>query len=270
MDSIYLMLYGLCIALIITLIGFRKVVWFISIGYTLSIVALCAGLLIYHYPNLELFNWLQIVILGLWGLRLGSFLIKREFNANYNKSVKDQTDSSQGQSFMMKVLIWAGVSVLYVMMFSPSIFALQTVRLFDGFYEWIAYSGVLIMILGLGIESLADQQKSKFKEKNPRSYCDVGLYQWVRCPNYLGEMMIWTGHLIVAIPFLSSWWQVLIALGGWICIILIMMGSTKRLEKKQKERYGDDPKFQEYIKSVPVLFPWLPIYSLEKVQVYLE
>ena len=75
---------------------------------------------------------------------------------------------------------------------------------------------------------------------------------------------------MVAAASLHVWWQVLVALFGWVCIVLIMMGSTKRLEKTQKARYGEDPDFQEYIKTVPVLFPWLPIYSLEKVKVYLE
>jgi len=52
--------------------------------------------------------------------------------------------------------------------------------------------------------------------------------------------------------------------------VLIMMGSTKRLEGKQEERYGDREDYQRFIKKVPVLFPLLPIYSLKSVRVYLE
>ena len=57
---------------------------------------------------------------------------------------------------------------------------------------------------------------------------------------------------------------------GLVCIVLIMMGSTKRLERSQGERYGDLPEYQEYVRSVPVLFPLVPIYTLENVRVFLE
>ena len=57
---------------------------------------------------------------------------------------------------------------------------------------------------------------------------------------------------------------------GLVCIVLIMVGSTKRLENTQDERYGGQPKYQDYIGTVPVLFPFIPVYSLKKVRVFLE
>ena len=268
--SLLLIFYCLGITLTITLIGFKRVIWFISIGYTLSITVLCVAMMFYCASSFNLYNWLQIGLLGAWGLRLGLFLIKREFNSEYNKNVKEQIDASQNQSLLIKFMIWIGVSVLYVMMFSPGIFALQDVSILKTIQLWIAYAGVVLLLSGLVIESIADYQKSRFKKNSASNYCDRGLYCWVRCPNYFGEILVWTGHLIVAIPFLNTWWQTVIAVLGWICITLIMMGSTKRLEKTHKEKYGHDPNFKSYINTVPVLFPWLPIYSLEKVKVYLE
>lgn len=60
------------------------------------------------------------------------------------------------------------------------------------------------------------------------------------------------------------------SLAGLICIVLIMMGSTKRLEHSQDSRYGDQPEYRAYIQSVPVLFPFVPVYSLKNVRVFLE
>jgi len=57
---------------------------------------------------------------------------------------------------------------------------------------------------------------------------------------------------------------------GAVCIVLIMMGSTKRLEYAQDERYGDRPEYQQYIQVVPVLFPYVPVYSLKKIRVLIE
>ena len=65
-------------------------------------------------------------------------------------------------------------------------------------------------------------------------------------------------------------WQWAVPFLGLVAIVLIMIGSTKRLEKKQQDRYGNRPDFQEYVRTVPILFPWVPIYSLRNVRVYLE
>ncbi len=57
---------------------------------------------------------------------------------------------------------------------------------------------------------------------------------------------------------------------GVLCIVLIMVGSTKRLERSQDQRYGGQPAYQAYIRAVPVLFPFVPIYTLKNVRVFLE
>jgi hypothetical protein len=36
------------------------------------------------------------------------------------------------------------------------------------------------------------------------------------------------------------------------------------LENTQDERYGVQPEYQAYIRTVPVLFPFIPVYSLKK------
>jgi protein-S-isoprenylcysteine O-methyltransferase Ste14 len=61
-----------------------------------------------------------------------------------------------------------------------------------------------------------------------------------------------------------------IAFIGLACIVLIMLGSTKRLERSQTQRYGNLPEYQRYAKTVPVLFPFVPLYSLQGIRFYLE
>ena len=92
----------------------------------------------------------------------------------------------------------------------------------------------------------------------------------MRCPNYLGEILFWLGNWVVAVTSYASALQWVISLIGLVCIVLIMLGSTKRLESSQKERYGDLPEFQTYISTVPVLFPFIPVYTLKNIRVYLE
>ncbi len=123
---------------------------------------------------------------------------------------------------------------------------------------------------GLVLEAMADLQKSKFKRKNPDLFCNTGLYKIVRCPNYLGEILIWVGSFTAGIAAFTNPLFAIMAGIGLVCIVLIMMGSTKRLEQRQDERYGHLDKYQDFVNKVPVLFPFLPIYSLKNVKVYLE
>jgi len=154
-------------------------------------------------------------------------------------------------------------------MFSPVVFLAESIDSLSDKQMKIAAAGVTIMWLGLALEALADHQKSVAKTK-ANTFVSSGLYSWVRYPNYLGEITFWVGNFIAGVVAYNTWWQWAASITGVVCIILIMMGSTKRLETKQDERYGKDPKYKEYIKTVPVLFPWLPIYSLKNVKVYLE
>jgi steroid 5-alpha reductase family enzyme len=259
------------LALIISALGFYKTVWFISIGYAFSIVAMAIMTPILLRGNLTWFAALQNMLFAFWGLRLGIYLLRREMKPSYQKEKKNNDDRSSSIQGWGKIGIWVTVSALYVSMFSPSLFALaQPHSEMSWFSVATQLFGLTLMAGSLLLEAVADKQKSDFKAKNPSQFCNVGLYRWVRCPNYLGEIMIWVGSFIVGITFYASLWQWVVAAIGVVCITLIMMGSTKRLENAQTERYGGQKRYQEYIRSVPVLFPFVPVYSLKNVRVFIE
>ena len=111
------------------------------------------------------------------------------------------------------------------------------------------------------MESVADAQKKAAKKKNINRYVDTGLYRLVRCPNYLGELVIWTGSFVVCIGASCSAWQWVIALIGYIGIVYVMFSGARRLELRQAVTYGNNPEFQEYVSKTPILVPFLPIYS---------
>ncbi|MDJ0754551.1 MAG: DUF1295 domain-containing protein [Ardenticatenaceae bacterium] len=260
----------LIIALLVSSLGFYRVVYFISVGYAFSIVGMALFTTINHFDNLTWVAALQNLFLVLWGARLGVFLVYREFRTTYRRELGDVAQRSAGMAWSRKAIIWISVSILYLLMFSPSLF-----RLLNGpSSSWIGYFvegfGLLLMGSGLLIEAAGDRQKSAFKVRFPNQFCNEGLYRWVRCPNYLGEITFWVGHWIVGVTVYNTPLRWLASLIGVICLMLIMMGSTKRLEEKQDRRYGDQPAYQAYVQSVPVLFPFVPVYSLKNVRVYLE
>ena len=124
--------------------------------------------------------------------------------------------------------------------------------------------GVVIMAAGIVLELIADMQKTAAKKKNSRRFVDTGLYRLVRCPNYLGELLLWLGVLVSGITALQGVWQWVLAVLGFILISWIMFSGARRLEIRQDKNYGDDPEYQEYVKSVPIIIPFIPLYSVKK------
>lgn len=91
-----------------------------------------------------------------------------------------------------------------------------------------------------------------------------GLYRIVRCPNYFGEILFWTGVMAGGLTSLHGAVQWITALTAYAMIIGIMISGAARLEKRQNSNYGKDPVYQAYTAKTPVLFPWIPLYHLTK------
>lgn len=255
------------IAVAVSATGFIRLVYFVSIGYAFSIAGAAISALILHAAGVTPLTLAHGVLLIVYGLRLGTYLVLRERKTAYAREAEDVKEMAHGVGMPKKILIWLGVSVLYVMMFSPLHFSLLLGRVAGAVLSVI---GVAVMAIGLGLEAVADFQKSRFKGTHPKDYCSTGLYTIVRCPNYLGEIIFWTGNLVAGAWALKTWWSWLMVVIGYVCIVLIMMGSTKRLEQKQDERYGERDDYKSFVRTVPVLFPFIPLYSLKNIRVYLE
>jgi steroid 5-alpha reductase family enzyme len=258
-------LVHLGVALAISSLGFLRLVYFVSIGYAFSIAAQAGLALTTGFAQLTAPVAAHVVLLGLYGLRLGTYLVARERSASYQRELAEVQQRGAGISRLKQVGIWVSVSVLYVCMFSPALATLST-----GASDLVSWVGVVLMVQGLGLEALADWQKDVFKRTRPSDYCDVGLYRYSRCPNYFGEVVFWLGNFVAGLTSYQGLGAWVAAAVGTVCITLIMMGSTKRQESKQDERYGAREDYRKWVTSVPVLVPFVPVHSLKGVRVYLE
>ncbi|MEP7240780.1 MAG: DUF1295 domain-containing protein, partial [Devosia sp.] len=203
----------------------------------------------------------------LYGLRLGGFLTLRERSASFARELEASRERSARINGGVKLAIWISVAALYVAMASPAVFTLSAAN--GGIVVPTLPLGVLLMACGLLLETAADQQKANRKAKEPGRFVSSGLFAIVRSPNYFGEMVFWFGSFVSGLAAYRSLVAWAIALTGLVCIELIMLGSARRLEIKQAERYGSDPAYEEYARRVPILIPLLPLYSLRKLRVYL-
>ena len=248
-------------AMIISSIGFKNYVWFISIGYGFSIAGEGLLMLLLYGQELSLGTILCCVLFIIYGCRLGGYLAYREIKStSYNKNMKGEIKDGKTVPFGVKIAIWVTCAVLYVTQVSAVFYRLHNDI---GSNVW-TYVGAVVMIIGITLESAADIQKNAAKKVNPRRFVDTGLYRLVRCPNYLGEMIFWTGVLITGIGAVSGIGQWLVVLTGYIGIIFVMFSGARRLEIRQNKNYGNDPEYQKYVKTVPILVPFIPLYSVEK------
>jgi steroid 5-alpha reductase family enzyme len=262
--------FGLC--LLFAAIGFKKFVYFISIGYGYSIAAMALVSLIVGLVSgrLEPIAATEAALLAIYGIRLGTYLALREAKPSYQATQAADGDRSGAGSVGLKLAVWLTVALLYVAMFTPC--AMRFAAAATGRPDpapALSIVGLAIMAAGLLLEGIADRQKSAAKKIAPKRFCDSGLYKIVRCPNYFGETLVWTGNLLAGAALLGNWLAWLLAAVGYASIVLIMKGSARRLEIKQGERYGSDPEYQAYVKRVPILVPLLPVYSLRNARIYL-
>ena len=160
----------------------------------------------------------------------------------------------------VKISIWVTCALLYVTQVSAVFYRLHN-QIPSNIWTYV---GAVIMVIGIVLETAADLQKNAAKKANPRRFVDTGLYRLVRCPNYLGEMIFWTGVLISGIGAISGIGQWAVVLIGYAGIIFVMFSGARRLEIRQNKNYGNDPEYQKYVKTVPIMIPFIPLYSVEK------
>jgi steroid 5-alpha reductase family enzyme len=261
----------LCLALVICLsvsaLGFRRVEYFVSLGYASSIAAQALVFGALYAATLGGWVFLQVALLVAYGIRLGSFLILRGRSASFKGERAASAERGSHLNALSKVGIWISVAVLYVVMFAPALLTMSAQA--RGLALPSVFPGSVIMACGLALEATSDWQKSRFKATAPSQFCSHGLYRIVRSPNYLGEMIFWLGTWLSGLSAYQTPLAWLMSLAGFITIQLIMLGSARRLELKQAERYGLEAAYQKFARTVPVLFPWVPLYSLKRLKVYL-
>lgn len=250
----------LVLALVASSCGFHKYVWFISIGYGAAIALIGVGLLVIFGSSLTVGTALQCVLLVVYGCRLAGYLIYRDVKTAYNRRMKGEVKSNEGVSAVAKVGIWVSASLLYVLQTSPILFRLEG----DRGTDVLCIVGLLISAAGLVLETTADLQKNRAKKANPKRFVDTGLFRLVRCPNYFGEMIFWTGVFVSGLSVYANAAQWICAILGYLGIIYVMFGGARRLEIRQDKNYGDDPEYQKYKSTTPIIIPFVPLYSVKE------
>ena len=250
-------------------VGFYKFVYFLSIGYGFAVAFGGVAVLVMYLVNPTAVPlWIVLVQTALfiaYGARLSGFLLVRELkNATFKKTdVAKETLAKNGEKKMpvfVLATIWICVSILYVAQVSPMLFRYNNACT-DVEFPII---GFVVSIFGLVLEAIADKQKSEQKKERPDMVATKGLYKLCRCPNYLGEILFWTGVFVSGITAYATIGQWITAILAYVAIVYIMFNGAQRLEKRQMARYGNDEEYNAYADKTPIIIPFVPIYHLNK------
>jgi steroid 5-alpha reductase family enzyme len=124
----------------------------------------------------------------------------------------------------------------------------------------LALLGVLAWMLGFSIEVVADETKKRFRAKaeNRGRFIQGGIWDWSRHPNYFGEITLWCGVALIALPELSGWGYVTLSSPIFVYLLLTRVSGIPILEARSGAKWGHEPGFQAYRKRTPILFPRPP------------
>ena len=246
----------LAVSLAVSGLGWIYFIYFFSIGYGFGVSALAVTLAVLFRDVLTPPTAMLCAVMFIFGCRLGLYLLTREKRSPEYKKILYGPDAAKKKPLFVVIMVWIFCALLYVGQVSPVAFYLANKAAGAPVSEVIPWIGAVL--------SVADAQKKAAKKINKHRFVDTGVYRLVRCPNYLGELVIWTGAFIVCFGACCTAWQWIIAAIGYIGIVYVMFSGARRLEIRQNGAYGADPEYQAYIKKTPILLPFVPIYSVEK------
>lgn len=190
---------------------------------------------------------LAIIVILRW-IRLVSYLFIRIL-----KIKKDERFDNMRNSWIDFGKFWILQTISIWIIFLPAIFLFQS-NWYSDINIWMIL-GWWVYLIWLILETLADQQKYKYKIKNPKHWTDRGLRKYSRHPNYLWEMLVWIWIFTLISPILLQWQWFSIISPLFIITLLLFVSWVPLLEKQYDKKYGKDKEYIKYKKSTNLLLP---------------
>jgi steroid 5-alpha reductase family enzyme len=203
-------------------------------------------------PGVDARGLLLAAMVVLWAVRLGSYLFRRVM-----KHGKDDRFDELKTDFARFLNTWTLQGLWVVLTAALAWVAITSDKKvgLDGFF-WV---GLLVWALGIALETVADVQKTRFKADpaNEDRFINTGLWSRSRHPNYFGEITLWVGIAIIALPVLQGWQWVALVSPVFVALLLVRGSGVPPLEEKADRKWGGQPDYEAYKKDTPVLVPKL-------------
>ncbi len=219
-----------------------------DISYALSFLTI--AIVSFSYATkYDHFSWIIFILPTVWAVRIGSFLLMRVLKVG-----KDRRFDNIRTSFVRFGKFWLGQAVTAWVLMLPVTLVLHR----GGKVSSSLILGVLIWLVGLLIEAIADKQKFEFKfdEKNEGKWIQDGLWKYARHPNYFGEILVWCGIYVACFASLSIIERFIgLASPALITSVLLFVSGVPLLEKSADQRWGGHKDYQDYKRRSRLIVP---------------
>ena len=187
-----------------------------------------------------------LLLLFIWGFRLSSFLYQTRLKQKHQdpryQAIAAKTEQQPEKTFFINFQIQAFLQ-----------FLLASVWFYIAKQETMVLmlTSSCVVILGLGIEVLADKSLLSFKQMKMPGVCQQGLWQYSRHPNYFGELLIWFGFSLSALNQNFGIFGLISPITLYLIMRLITGPLSENLSLAHKGKL-----YQDYQANTPMIFPY--------------
>ena len=220
-------------------VTYLSVVWFVFLSTYKSI-------------SLNFGNLILVLLISIWTIRLGLFLFMRIHKAGEDKRFRS-IKTSASQFFMTFTLSGLWVTLC-------SMCALVAISSPEGLVmNALTYIGIILFIIGFGIEIIADNQKTAFRsiEANKDSFITSGLWSKSRHPNYFGEVLLWFAIAVISFSSLEGLQLITLISPVFTYMLLVYVSGVRMLGDMNDKKWANNEEYKSYKKNTPMLFPKL-------------
>lgn len=204
-------------------------------------------------PEIYVRDIVIALLVVIWATRLGSFLF-----------IRVKKDGGDGRFTIMKTKFWWflmtwNIQGMWVFLsLAAGLAAMTSAEKVE--VDIFLIFGLVVWVLGFSIEVISDGQKSKFRSKteNKDKFITSGIWSWSRHPNYFGEILLWCGITIIALPVLQGWQFITLISPIFIIILLTQISGVRLLELRGKKKWGENEEYRKYLRNTSVLIPLPP------------
>jgi len=230
--------------------GWVDTIWTFSLGLVGAAAALWP---IAGAPNAR--QWLVAALVAIWSLRLGIHIAIRTAgitdDPRYAAFAKEWGLNAPRRMFIFLQNQALGTIPLAFAIFVAARVPNDALRLQD-------FLGVMILIVGIAGEALADAQLKTFRENpaNKGRVCDVGLWRWSRHPNYFFEWFGWLAYPVIGLSLDYPWGPATLLAPVFMYWILVHVTGIPPLEQQMLRSRGE--RYRDYQLRTSRFFPLPP------------
>jgi steroid 5-alpha reductase family enzyme len=201
-------------------------------------------------PDVDGRSLLLLALVVIWAGRLGTYLFRRVLQAG-----KDARFDDIKPSFLRFLNTWTLQGLWVSFTLAAALVAITTTTRRE--LGLVALAGYLVWLFGFSMEAVADLQKSRFRADpaNKGRFIQTGLWARSRHPNYFGEIVLWIGVAIIALPVLRGWQWVALISPVFVALLITRISGVPMLEKRADEKWGGQEDYEAYKERTPVLIP---------------